>query len=85
MKLSAARAQAGDAEGGRKTLRSWLDKHPEDGRVRLALASYYQSAGDTEAATKEYQALLKQFPNDPVALNNLAWMYPKRWIWRNGR
>ncbi len=75
LKLSAARAQAGDAAGGRKTLRSWLDKHPEDGRVRLALASYYQSAGDTEAATKEYQALLKQFPNDPVALNNLAWMY----------
>jgi putative PEP-CTERM system TPR-repeat lipoprotein len=75
LKLAGARSAAGDVEGAHAGLREWLERHPEDGAARLALASHYQASGDRARATAEYQALVERHPGNAVALNNLAWLY----------
>jgi Flp pilus assembly protein TadD len=35
----------------------------------------YLNEGNNKAAMGEYQTILKKTPNDPMALNNLAWLY----------
>lgn len=55
-------------------LRAWLQRAPNDVRVRLALAQYLQSAGDRGGAAREYQTVLDTAPTQVVALNNLAWL-----------
>ena len=75
IRLAQARRAAGDASGSLQGLRDWLDQHPEDGTVRLTLASAYQAAGSKAEATREYETLVAQQPNNAIALNNLAWLY----------
>jgi putative PEP-CTERM system TPR-repeat lipoprotein len=53
-------------------LRDWLKHSPSDIAVRLALAEQLQLDGQNAAAAEEYQAVLKQAPQQVVALNNLA-------------
>ena len=56
-------------------MRDWLAQHPQDGAVRLGLASSLQASGARDAAVKEYELLVTQQPKNAVALNNLAWLY----------
>lgn len=65
----------GDREGANRVMQEWINAHPEDRTVKLALAGRQQSAGDTGAARRHYEELLRQSPDNPVALNNLAWIY----------
>jgi Tfp pilus assembly protein PilF len=58
-----------------KPLNEWLSKHPDDARVRLALAQAYQERGEFKQAAAEYERVLKSHPNHAPTLNNLAWMY----------
>ncbi len=53
----------------------WLDKHPDDERIRLLLAQAYQRKDARTAAIKQYELIAKNNPNNAVALNNLAWLY----------
>ena len=75
LRLYAARAKAGDVEGGLGVLRDWLAKNPDDHRTRLALAGAYLNAKRFKDAIGEYERLLAVSPGDPVLLNNLAWSY----------
>jgi putative PEP-CTERM system TPR-repeat lipoprotein len=58
-----------------KPLQEWLSKHPDDARVRLALAEGYQARGQVKEAAVEYERVLKSYPDNPATLNNLAWVY----------
>jgi putative PEP-CTERM system TPR-repeat lipoprotein len=64
--------QAADAA---KPLEEWLSKHPDDARVRLALAQAYQGRGQLKQAAAEYEMVLKKHPDHAATLNNLAWTY----------
>ena len=55
-------------------LLTWLQQHPHDLRARVALASHYQSSGKLQDAEAQYRLALKDAPNNPVVLNNLAFL-----------
>lgn len=56
-------------------LSNWLEKHPEDSVPLAALAEENMRAGRFAAAEKQYDKLLKKFPDEPQFLNNLAYVY----------
>ena len=68
--------RAGDLMSG------WLASHPADGAVRLEYATLLMQQENNPQAIAQYQTVLKQEPNNAVALNNLGWMLqdsdPKR-------
>jgi tetratricopeptide (TPR) repeat protein len=53
----------------------WLGARPEDSRVRVVLAQYYNSTNRAARAITEFETVLRQSPNNPAVLNNLAWLY----------
>lgn len=55
-------------------LRTWLQHSPSDVVVRVELAEQLQFEGQSAGAMQEYQKVLKEAPQQLVALNNLAWM-----------
>jgi putative PEP-CTERM system TPR-repeat lipoprotein len=61
-----------------KPLIQWLNERPSDVRVRLVLAQDYQQHGLIKEAIAQYELLLGTNPNNPVALNNLAWLYHEK-------
>lgn len=56
-------------------LRDWLDKHPDDAATRLLLADYYLNRAQNALAAAQYEQILKTYPSNIGALNNLAWIY----------
>ena len=50
----------------------WLATHPDDLVARNALADAHARAGNYAAARSNYEAVLRQAPDDPGVLNNLA-------------
>jgi putative PEP-CTERM system TPR-repeat lipoprotein len=58
-----------------KPLDEWLGRNPSDVSARLVLALDYQGRGELRRAAAEYEQILAKRPNDPLALNNLAWVY----------
>ncbi|HEX5352497.1 MAG TPA: XrtA/PEP-CTERM system TPR-repeat protein PrsT [Rhodanobacteraceae bacterium] len=61
-----------DPEG---VLRDWLAKHADDAALRLLLAQYYLNHAQSARAAGEYERVLKAYPFNVDALNNLAWIY----------
>lgn len=59
-------------------LRDWLAEHENDMAIRMLLAQYELGHGQETAATKQYQKILKAYPSNISALNNLAWLYIKQ-------
>lgn len=56
-------------------LQAWLSRSPNDWRVRGVLADYYLLVAHApRQAIPQFEAVLKEQPNDVVALNNLAWI-----------
>ncbi len=47
-------------------------------RPKRFLAFVYDNLGDQSAAEQMYKDLLKAYPNDPLFLNNLSYMYAKQ-------
>jgi putative PEP-CTERM system TPR-repeat lipoprotein len=74
LRLFAARQLAG-APRAHGVLENWLITHPEDQRVRLALAQTQQGEGREQEAIQNYELLLRADAQNAVALNNLAWLY----------
>lgn len=71
--------QAEQAVGiNNKRLEAWLAAHPDDERARLAHATILQQQGSADAATAAYESMLATRKQDPVVLNNLAWLYFER-------
>jgi Flp pilus assembly protein TadD len=51
-----------------------LKDHPDDVVLRAALADFYIASKKYDLAIAEETRLLAERANDPVALNNLAWL-----------
>lgn len=56
-------------------LTTWLEDHPDDLQVRLVRASLMQQVGSGASAIPEYERMLSAQTENPVVLNNLAWLY----------
>lgn len=56
-------------------LRSWLDKHPSDESARMVLGQYYIGRRKLKAAASELERVLKKYPDNVAALNDLGWLY----------
>ncbi len=63
----------GRAEEGEKRLAAWLDSHPNDAGIRMALAERLLKRGQYKAAVGHYLQLNQSNPGNVVVLNNLAW------------
>ncbi len=59
-------------------LEAWLAVDPRDLAVRRALAESHLGGGRLEEAVAEFERVLAAAPRDPVALNNLAWVYHRK-------
>ncbi|MGR8949966.1 MAG: XrtA/PEP-CTERM system TPR-repeat protein PrsT [Gammaproteobacteria bacterium] len=56
-------------------LEKWYSEHPDDRAVRFQLATNKHAAGDVHDAKNTFEELYTQNPDNPVVLNNLAWVY----------
>ena len=68
---------SGDTKKATALYSDWLAKNPNDVGMRRDYASLLLSAGDKAAARREFEAVLKQVPQDVVSLNNLGWILQK--------
>jgi putative PEP-CTERM system TPR-repeat lipoprotein len=68
---------AGDKQSN-TVLRDWLGKHPDDAAARMLLAQYFMDHAQNPQAAEQYEQVLKVFPANVDALNNLAWVYTEQ-------
>jgi len=76
-RISASDARDGKAAEGGKILADWAAAHPDDDAARYALANFAIGQKDWAGAKTRYEALLKEHPQDPLILNNLAIVYER--------
>lgn len=58
-----------------EVLEQALEKEPDNLGVHFAVGNIYQQQNNNTAAEKHYQTVLAKYPDNPLALNNLAWIY----------
>ena len=75
LRTAGAFAAGGGQEQATQQLRTWLARHPDDLDAMQMLASLDITAGRNHEAEQRLNALLRNRPNDAIALNNLAWVY----------
>jgi len=68
--------RSGNPDAAIGYLQGWLTGHPDDIRVMQFLATTWQNMGQKALATGQYEKVLEADPNNEVALNNLAGLYP---------
>jgi Flp pilus assembly protein TadD len=82
LKLTAIAMQAKDKERAADLMSKWVATHPDDSVVRMQYAAFLMEQGDNARSIPQYESVLKQVPDNPIALNNLGWMIqdsnPKR-------
>jgi putative PEP-CTERM system TPR-repeat lipoprotein len=66
--------RAGKTTAADSRIRRWLDKHSNDQAVRLYYADTQMVQKDYTAAIASFELVLKQSPQQILALNNLAWL-----------
>ena len=74
VKTYSALHAAGNAVEAEKFAAGWLNDHAEDAGFRLALAERATARKEYSVAIKHYQAVAQKQPNNPVILNNMAWV-----------
>jgi uncharacterized protein (TIGR03790 family) len=62
-----------DSAGVRQALEAAVAAEPRFTTARLQLATAAEEAGEAERAIAQFRAILGYAPNDPIALNNLAY------------
>jgi putative PEP-CTERM system TPR-repeat lipoprotein len=74
-RLVGALARTGQGEAALKAANDWVAKHPDDlvgleqfAELEIVLKNY-------DDAVKPLQQILSKKPHNPIALNNLAWIY----------
>jgi putative PEP-CTERM system TPR-repeat lipoprotein len=77
-RLAGSLLRAGRADDANKLLLDWIGKHQDDMVATEQVAEIDISTGKLDDAAKYLELLLKQKPHDPVALNNLAWVYQQQ-------
>ena len=75
---SFAALEHGNPKASESLLRDWLAKHPDDAAMRLMLAQHYLDHDRNADAAGQYEQVLKAFPSNVGALNNLAWIYTEQ-------
>ncbi|QCF26273.1 tetratricopeptide repeat protein [Hydrocarboniclastica marina] len=75
LKLSSALRRDRQPSKAIEVLETGANRHQNNAQIQLALAIGYQGTDETGKAQQAYETLLKLAPNNPVALNNLAWIY----------
>ncbi len=73
--LSRLYARGGDPVKAEAVLTGHLKDRPDDIVMRAALADFYIASKKYDLAIAEETRLLAEHAADPVALNNLAWLY----------
>ncbi len=66
--------QSGDKQSAISGLELWLQKNDKDTRALMLLAQYYLAESRKADAQTSYQKLDELTPNNPVVLNNMAWL-----------
>lgn len=66
---------SGNPKRAIQVLRDWLKTNPKDGTSWTTLGMLQQQIGKNEAATRSYEQALEIAPDNPVILNNIAWLY----------
>ena len=66
---------AGRQDDAARRLAQWLKQHPDDLRVELYRAQALAADKQYQPAAAQFEAILKRYPDNPVALNNLALVY----------
>lgn len=74
IKLHTALSAAGNAAEAERSAASWNKEHPKDIAMRMHLGDVATSRKDFALAAQLYRAALEVQPNNPLALNNLAWV-----------
>ncbi|HYE34456.1 XrtA/PEP-CTERM system TPR-repeat protein PrsT [Methylocaldum sp.] len=75
IRLYESAAAGGESQGTMKILQDWISAHPDDTLVRQALAESLHKLGKLPEARKQYELILSHRTEDPVLLNNLAFLY----------
>ncbi len=78
MRQAAALVNGGGQDAGAAVLRSWVAQHPDDPDALLMLGSLDIGAKRLADAEAHLKGVLAKRPNDPIALNNIAWVYQQR-------
>jgi tetratricopeptide (TPR) repeat protein len=68
---------AGHEAHPEKPLEDWLAREPGDWRIHEVLGEYYLGVSNLQPAERQLEAVVRQSPDNIVALNNLAWLYGK--------
>lgn len=58
--------------------RLWVEAEPQSAAALLNRAAYQISAGDEVGAIATYESAIAYHPNNPLTLNNLAWLLRER-------
>ena len=74
LRLAAAWRSAGQPGQAAAALRAWLQREPNDDAAMLMLANLDIEADRLPEAEQRLEAILARQPDDPVVLNNLAWL-----------
>jgi len=74
IKLHAALLASGNTPEADKTASAWIKDHPKDIALRMHLGDLATSRKDYAQASQLYRAALEIQPNNPLTLNNLAWV-----------
>jgi Flp pilus assembly protein TadD len=77
-RLAGAQIRAGRADDAIATLSGWVEKHPDDLVAIEQLAEIRIARNDLPGAAKDLSSILAKKAHDPVALNNLAWVYQQQ-------
>jgi putative PEP-CTERM system TPR-repeat lipoprotein len=77
-RLAGALLRAGRPADASTLLLNWLGKHADDMVATEQVAEISIATSKFDDAAKYLELLIKQKPHDPVALNNLAWVYQQQ-------
>lgn len=77
VKTFLAEDKSGERDADR-VVRVWLEKNPHDDAMRMLLGQYYSDQRTNGLAVAEFQQVLKDYPSNIAAMNNLAWLYSKQ-------
>ncbi len=67
--------QAGNKRKSYSGLEAWLTKNPTDANAWTLLGMARQEDGDVNKAISAYETAYKIHEENPIAVNNLAWLY----------
>jgi putative PEP-CTERM system TPR-repeat lipoprotein len=78
LRSASALIAGGGQDQASQVLRTWLAQHPDDADVAQVLSGLDINAKRLADAETHLNVVLAKRPNNPVALNNLAWVYQQR-------